>query len=395
MAQKGLHMKETIYLDNAATTYPKPEIVYSTMDKFLRTSCVNAGRGSYKLATEANSLIEETRKLLLNLVNSKNGKVMLSPSATIAINQVLRGLDWKKIKNVYVSPFEHNAIIRTLWSLKKIYDFEINIIPFDNISFELDESDLKVKYVKNNPDLIIMSHVSNVTGFILPIKKCNELAEKYNPISIVDCAQSLGVVPVDVTKDFFYCDFIIFAGHKSLYGPFGIGGFIQLTDKVKLDSVITGGTGSDSTNLEMPEDEHKYEAGSYNVSAIAGLNAGIKWINSIGIEEIYTHKKKLCELLIEGLEQISDVEVYRPEDLDNHIGVVAFNLEGYSANDIGEILDDDFNICVRTGHHCAPFIGGFLDGKANEGTVRISLGYFNKLEDIKKVVSAIDIIQGG
>lgn len=383
-------MKEIIYLDNAATTYPKPEIVYSTMDMFLRTSCVNAGRGSYKLATEANSLIEETRKLLLNLVNSKNGKVIFSPSATIAINQVLRGLDWRKIKNVYVSPFEHNAIIRTLWSLKKIYHFEINIIPFDNISFELNESDLKVKYVKNNPDLIIMSHVSNVTGFILPIKKCNELAKKYNPISIVDCAQSLGVVSVDVTKDFNYCDFIIFAGHKSLYGPFGIGGFIQLTDKVKLDSVITGGTGSDSTNLEMPEYEHKYEAGSYNVSAIAGLNAGIKWINSIGREEIYLHKKKLSELLIEGLEEISGVEVYRPEDLDNHIGVLSFNLDGYVANDIGKILDDDFNICVRTGHHCSPYIGRFLNGNAINGTIRVSIGFFNTDNDIIKLINAIN-----
>lgn len=384
-------MSNIIYLDNAATTFPKPEAVYEAMDKFLREECVNAGRGAYKLAQNATNLIDDTRKLILDIINGNSyNKVIFSPSATISTNQVLRGLEWSEISNVYVSPFEHNAIMRTLYSLKKTNEFNINIIPFDNISFELDEDELRVMFSKRSPDLIVMSHVSNVTGYILPIKTCHEMAKQYNPINIVDCAQSLGLVKVDIKNEFSECDFIIFAGHKSLYGPFGIGGFIALNDKIKLKEVITGGTGSDSTNLEMPSDsELYYEAGSYNMQAIAGVNAALKWIKEIGIDKIYSHKKELTKQLIEGLQDIEGVEIYIPENLENHIGVVSFNLSGYLAEDVGKILSDEYGIAVRTGHHCAPFIGEFLEGYAIDGTVRLSVGYFNSCEDIKSVVDIV------
>lgn len=384
-------MNKQIYLDNAATTFPKPEVVYKAVDKFLREECVNAGRGAYKLAQNATNLIDETRKLLLGLINSsENDKVILTPSATIATNQLLRGLEWSEIKNVYVSPFEHNAIMRTLHSLQKVNEFNINIIPFDNISFELDEDELRVMFSKMTPDLIVMSHVSNVTGYILPIKRCHEMAKQYNPINIVDCAQSLGLVEVDIKNEFSECDFIIFAGHKSLYGIFGIGGFIALNNKIRLNEVITGGTGSDSTNLDMPSDsELYYEAGSYNMQAIAGLNAALKWIKKIGVNEIYLHKKELTKQLIEGLQNIGGIEIYIPGNLEKHIGVVSFNLNTYLPEDIGKILSDEFNIAVRTGHHCAPMIGKFLGGYAIDGTVRLSVGYFNKNQEIEDIIEAI------
>ena len=387
-------MSNIIYLDNAATTYPKPEVVYQTMDRFLRKECVNAGRGSYKLARNSVELIDETRRLLLELVNANsNDRIIFSPSATVATNQVLRGLNWKDIKNVYVSPFEHNAIMRTLHHLQKYNDFEINIIPFDNITFELKEDDLRVIYSQKKPDLIIMSHVSNVTGYILPIGKCHELAKAYNPINIVDCAQSLGVVDVNVKEEFKECDFIIFAGHKSLYGPFGIGGFYILNSKIVLNEVITGGTGSDSTNLEMPKDsEAYYEAGSYNMHAVSGLNAALKWIKEEGRSNIYAHKKELTDNLICRLEEIDGIEIYIPEDLENHIGVISFNLNGYSADEVGKILSDEYGIAVRTGHHCAPLIGKFLDGYAENGTVRASIGFFNSESDINEFLNCINTL---
>lgn len=390
-------MSRHIYLDNAATTFPKPEVVYQRMDKFLREECVNAGRGSYELASRATRLIDETRALLLELVNARpESRVIFSPSATIAINQVLRGLDYSEIRNVYVSPFEHNAIMRTLHSLQKMYEFKINIIPFDNITFELKEDDLRLMFSKNNPDLIIMSHVSNVTGYILPIGQCHQLAKQYNPINIVDCAQSLGVVNVDVKDEFIECDFIIFAGHKSLYGPFGIGGFIKLNDKLRLNEVITGGTGSDSTNLEMPSDsETYYEAGSYNMYAIAGLNEALKWLMQTGIYNIYSHKKHLTEELINKLKNIDGLEIYTSENIEKHIGVVSFNLSDYAAEDVGRILSDEYNISVRTGHHCSPLVGNFLEGYAVKGTVRVSLSYFNKRHDIICLIDAIESINGG
>lgn len=384
-------MNKQIYLDNAATTFPKPEVVYQTMDKFLREGCVNAGRGSYELAGKATHLIDETRKLLLELINATvNDKVIFSPSATIATNQVLRGLNWSEIKNVYISPFEHNAIMRTLHSLQKKNNFKINIIPFDNITFELNEDDLRVMFSKDTPDLIVMSHVSNVTGYILPIQECHELAKQYNPVNIVDCAQSLGLVAIDVQNEFKECDFLIFAGHKSLYGPFGIGGFIKLGNEVKLNEVITGGTGSDSTNLEMPfGSEVFFEAGSYNVYAIAGLNAAIKWIIEIGQDRIYEHKKKLSEMLIEELNDIDGIEIYIPENQKKHIGVVSFNIADYNAEDVGKILNDEYGIAVRTGHHCAPLIGEFLEGYAVDGTVRASIGYFNLDSEISELADSI------
>ena len=387
-------MSNIIYLDNAATTFPKPEVVYQTMDRFLREECVNAGRGSYKLARNSVELIDETRRLLLELVNANsNDRIIFSPSATVATNQVLRGLNWKDIKNVYVSPFEHNAIMRTLHHLQKYNDFEINIIPFDNITFELKEDDLRVIYSQKKPDLIIMSHVSNVTGYILPIGKCHELAKAYNPINIVDCAQSLGVVDVNVKEEFKECDFIIFAGHKSLYGPFGIGGFYILNSKIVLNEVITGGTGSDSTNLEMPKDsEAYYEAGSYNMHAVSGLNAALKWIKEEGRSNIYAHKKELTDNLICRLEEIDGIEIYIPEDLENHIGVISFNLNGYSADEVGKILSDEYGIAVRTGHHCAPLIGKFLDGYAENGTVRASIGFFNSESDINEFLNCINTL---
>lgn len=380
----------TIYLDNAATTYPKPEIVYSTMDKYLREECVNAGRGAYALAKKANNLIEETRDLILDMVNSHAGQVIFSPSATLAINQILRGLNWNEIKNVYVSPFEHNAIIRTLYSMKKTYGFNIRIIPFDNITFELNEAELKVMFAKDNPDLIALSHVSNVTGYVLPIRKCHELAQKYNPINIVDCAQSLGLIPIDSQEEFKECDFIIFAGHKTLYGPFGIAGYIQLKNNIELIEAITGGTGSDSTNLEMPKDDVKrYEAGSYNTYAISGLNASLKWIQATGINNILDNEKDLTNILVECLQEIEGIELYIPENLDNHVGIVAFNISGYKAEEIGQILNDEFGICVRTGHHCAPYVGEFLDGMALEGTVRASLSFFSTENDVMLLVNAL------
>jgi len=380
-----------IYLDNAATTFPKPEVVYDVMNDFLRNKCVSVGRGSYDLAKEAMAIVDETRKLIGELVHLKSGDgVIFTPSATIAINQILNGLDWTKIKNVFVTPFEHNAIMRTLHYLQKKYCFEITIIPFDSITFELDSSKAKILFAEKKPELIAISHVSNVTGYILPIKEIVGMGKQNNGITIIDCAQSLGVVDINIEN--INCDFVVFAGHKSLYGPLGISGYIN-NSNIKLNNYMVGGTGSDSTNLEMPENTFsQYEPGSYNVYAIAGLNAAIKWIKKEGIQKIYKHKKELAQKMIDRLMELENIEIYIPKELENHIGIVSFNMSEYSSNDVASILNDEFNIAVRSGHHCAPFIGEFLGGRAVDGTVRISIGYFNNEEEIDKVLESIEDI---
>lgn len=383
---------DNIYFDNAATTFPKPDVVYEFMDKFYRECGVNAGRGSHKLARKANELIDNTRKQVAELVMCDNhNKVIFTPTATIAINEILNGIDWTEVRNVYVTPFEHNAIMRTLHNIGKIQSLNINVIPFDSITFELDENKLKVLVANNKPDLVIMSLVSNVTGYILPVKSILNICEAYNPITLLDCCQGLGLVEFNI-KD-IKVDFVVFAGHKTLYGPFGISGYISMYNRAPLKHYIFGGTGSDSTNLEIPLGVS--EVGSHNIQSIAGLYAAIGWLKEIKISEIYNHKKELTKAFIEGLRKFDEVEIYTPKNLEKHIGIVSFNIKDIDAADVATILDDEFDILVRSGHHCCPLIGEFLGGMAKKGTVRISIGYFNTIKEIHSLLDAIEnIIRG-
>lgn len=381
-------MEKTIYFDNAATTFPKPNRVYEDMDSFYRNFGVNAGRGSYKLARKASNLIDETRNKLASLVNyDRTDKIIFSPSATIALNQIINGLEWNENKTVYVTPFEHNAIMRPLEYIKERFNIRIEVIPFDSVTFEVDIGKLNLMFSRNFPDFIFMSHISNVTGFILPVQEIIEAAEKYNSIITLDCSQSMGLIPIDVKK--IKADYFVFAGHKTLYGPFGIGGFID-NSRVQLSEVIIGGTGSDSLNLKMPDVyPGKYEAASPNILSIAGLHSALDWINDVGIENIREKESKLTNNLIDGLKDVNELKMYLPKDLKNHVGIISFNMENYGPNEIGQILDQDFNIAVRTGYHCAPLIHNFIDTEKKNGTVRVSLGYFNNIEDVHYFIKSL------
>ncbi|MBL4935572.1 aminotransferase class V-fold PLP-dependent enzyme [Clostridium sp. YIM B02515] len=383
-------MDKTIYLDNAATTFPKPECVYTFMDEFYRNYGVNAGRSGYKLSKKASEIIQETRTELSNLVGvNDQRKIIFTPSATIAINQVLYGLDWSKIRNVYISEFEHNAIARTLHHLSKKFNFKIHFLKFSPDTFEINTKDLAPKLINDKPDLVCISHISNVTGYILPIEQIIEMVSVSSPIILLDCAQSIGLVDIDLSK--LDIDFAVFAGHKTLYGPFGVAGIVNNSKKVKLSEFIVGGTGSDSTNLDMPSDGTlRYEAGSYNIQAIAGLNAAIKWIEETKTNVIYRKEKELTDYLVNKLEEIEEIQLYLPKDRDRHIGIVSFNIDGYSSQEVASILDRDFNISVRAGHHCAPYVGRFLN--TNEGVVRVSLSYFNDKEDVDILIEALNEI---
>lgn len=382
-------MSELVYFDNAATTFPKPEEVYRQMDYVNRNLSVNAGRGSYSLAVQASKLIEGTRKSLAELINLDDyNNVVLTPSATIALNQIIFGSAWDEYKNVYVTPFEHNAIMRPLGYLKKRYNIKIYEIPFDSKTFELNVDELKYKFSRNAPDYIFTTHISNVTGYIVPVEDIVEIARPYNPVITVDCSQSMGLLPIDCLESSI--DYLIFAGHKSLYGPLGIGGFIDVKGKMELNEVIMGGTGSDSLNLNMPETlPHRYESGSYNIQAIAGLNAAVSWIKNEGIQNIYLKESALTKKIIDGLNEIRRIKVYKPNNLEKVTSIVSFNIDDFNANDIGIILDQDFNIAVRTGYHCAPLIHDFLNTKVNGGTVRVSVGYFNNDRQIEYLLSSL------
>lgn len=378
-----------VYLDNAATTFPKPESVYAAMDKTNRELCVNAGRGSYRIAREASELISETKKMLRELVHADiDSAVVFSPSITIALNQIINGLSYTKSTVVYVSPYEHNAVARTVHMASQKFGFKVKQLPI-NDGYEVDIDKIKYEFSKEKPSVVICTHVSNVTGYILPVTEIFHEAKKFDAVCILDSAQSLGLVPIDVRS--MAVDIIAFAGHKTLYGPFGIGGFLNITG-IGLDEVITGGTGSDSLNLEMPDHpEGRYEAASSNIVAISGLNAALKEIN---IEENYSKEKELTDYFIERVSKLKNIKMFLPEHIDNHVGIVSFVVNGMASEDVGSILDEDFDIAVRTGYHCAPFIHDYIGDKKNSGTVRVGIGRFNSKADIDILISSLEDIAG-
>lgn len=380
-----------IYLDNAATTYPKPEAVYIEMDKVNRYFAVNAGRGSYKAAREASEIIAETKIRIRELIHADiSAAVVYAPSITIAMNQIMHGLQCHDNDIIYVSPYEHNAVARTVYALSKEKKIVIKELPIDESSLEIDMDKVRYEFSKEKPNMIFCTHVSNVTGYILPVQEIFREGKKYGSINILDSAQSLGLIEVDATR--LQADIIAFAGHKALYGPFGIGGFINISGVV-LKEFISGGTGSDSLNLDMPDgNESKFEAASANIVAIAGLDAALKELNQ---PRILKYEEELTDYLIQELQKISGLKLYLPTNRSQHVGIVSFTVEGMSSEDVGIILDEDFDIAVRTGYHCSPFIHKYLKDERYLGTVRVGLGRYSTREDIDSLIAALDDIGGG
>ncbi len=375
-------MDKTLYFDNAATTFPKPECVYTTMDEVNRNFAVNAGRGSYALGKKATSIIDEVRTELLKKVNGQQvAEVVITPSATIALNQIIMGLNISEKSNVYVTSYEHNAVIRPLNNLPVIP----NIIQMPvNSDYTIDIDKLKYLFSKNPPDYVVMTHVSNVIGYICPIGQISMTAKEYNAKIIVDASQSLGLINIDLVK--YPIDYLVFAGHKTLYGPFGIGGF-YIRKGNELKAVLAGGTGSDSLNPKMPDTiPGKYEPASPNILACAGLLASL--LESQGKENSYLEQeKKITRYICDKLSSIKEVIMYLPPD-NYHVGIIAFNIKGYLASEVGEMLDDK-NVAVRTGYHCAPYVHQILHDEEFAGVVRTSIGRFTTMDEVEMLVEKI------
>ena len=372
-----------IYLDNAATSFPRPEAVYAEMDRVNRTLSVNAGRGGYKAAREASEIIYDTKKKLAELFHC-DGKadVVLTPSVTQAFNQVLNGLNISENTVVYITAYEHNAIARTMESIRQRTSCTVCLIPMEEETLEIDLKKTDYLFHEKNPDIVISTVISNVTGYMLPVKTLFEMAKQYCAITIADAAQAAGLIDIDL--DEMKVDIIGFAGHKTLCGPFGIGGFIIRKD-VSLKCILTGGTGSDSLNLSMPQSAPgRYEAGSENIVAIAGLHAALKWLD---VDQHREHVKALTDYLVDGLSRNPGVTVFAT---NQQLGIVSFVVEGYNSGDIGQILDDEFDIAVRTGYHCAPYIHKYLKDNSYGGTVRVGIGPFNTKEDLDVLLDSIE-----
>lgn len=375
-----------IYLDNAATTFPKPECVYDRVDAIQRTIAVNVGRGGYHAAAEAMEIVDETRELLAIFAGADGPEsVVLTPSATIAANEIILGLEWDSYKTVYVTPFEHNAIARPLHRVCSQYGIELRLLPFDAAKQALKEEELARMFAMYPPDYVFLNQVSNVTGVVVPVDVIARRAKESGALVVVDASQSLGLIPARL--DIAPVDFLIFAGHKNLYASWGVGGFIRNCGH-PLRPVLSGGTGSDSLNLNMADSfPGGFEPGSPNILAIASLNESLKWINHMGSKNIVEKKAALVSRLTEGL-AAAGATLYLPGGGTAHTSVVSFNLLGYQANEVGMILNEDFDIAIRSGYHCAPFIHTLLGTTATQGTIRASVGFFNTEADIDALIAA-------
>lgn len=373
-----------IYLDNPATTFPKPEEVYKFADKFYRNNGVYHSRGNYLAASEVNFLLSETRSLILKLFNANTYyKTIFSFSATMAINTILNGYSFKKGMNIYISNFEHNAVIRPLYRLKNIYDFNIEKLFCSKHDISYDIQEIKNQFEKNKPDIVILNHASNVCGAIAPAEEIFKLSKRYGAINILDASQTAGLIEINLKK--VRSDFTVFAGHKTLYAPFGIAGFV-MNGSLQIEPLILGGTGYNSSDILMPKEyPERLEAGSLDLYAVAGLNASLKWILKIGTKTIYQKEMSIFEYAADCLKFLTFIDIIMTKC--DKCGIISFNVKNFNPDEIGRILSNH-NIAVRTGLHCSPDAHRFL-GTFPSGTVRIGFSYFNSKDDVNALYEVL------
>lgn len=376
------------YFDNAATTYPKPEAVYSYMDMFYRNNGASAGRGKYGASVSAGALISETRQLIQNLLHCQAKQVIFTPTATVALNIVLQGLIKSGVKEIYISPFEHNAVTRTLHPYSESGQINVHKLAVtDDMVYDIER--IRYQFESENPDLVVVSHASNVFGLIAPIEDIFKLSKQFNSYTVADMAQTAGLVDCDVGSSFF--DFAIFAGHKTLYGPTGISGFV-MKPEINLPSVIYGGTGYESANQNMPISlPERFEMGTMNISGIAGLNAALKWINEVSISSLREKETRNRQRLLGILEDYWFIKVIGNYPQNNYVGIVSCVIDGISSDSAGQIFDKA-GIAVRTGLQCAPSAHEFMQTYP-AGTIRFSVSYFTTEQDFQELVQALDHIE--
>jgi len=378
-----------IYLDNAATSWPKPEIVYQTMDKFLREKGGNPGHGSHSLAEAARQTVDETRMLTARFINAPNvERVIFTLNCTDSINMGLKGL-LKPGDHVIISSLEHNAVIRPLSKLAR-QGVKVTRVPVSEASGITLAEDIE-KAINPKTRLILINHASNVNGCIQPIEEYGLIARKHNLIFMVDAAQSTGHYPLDVQAA--NIDLLAFSAHKGMLGPPGVG-VLYVGPRVDLDSMREGGTGSFSESEDQPDRmPFKFESGTLNTVGIAGLGAGLKYIQETGQDKISAHEYMLINILKEELLQVRGVTVFTAKDESRQLPVISFNIRGYTPGEVGNILDQSFDIKVRTGLHCSPEAHKSL-GTFPSGTIRVSPGYFNTCEEIEITIQSIRRIAG-
>lgn len=377
---------ETIYLDNAATTWPKPEAVYQAMDHFNRQIGGNPGRGGSRKTWEAAEVLLDTRVALAQLFNfSDLSRLIFTKNVTEAINTALKGY-LSPGDHLITSSMEHNAMARPIHTLQRS-GVEVTVVKCATDG-SLDPDDVAHAW-RENTRMVALLHASNLTGTIMPITAIGQLVRSRGGIFLVDAAQTAGVLDIDVEAS--NIDILAFTGHKGLLGPQGTGGF-YIRPGVEIRSLTEGGTGSLSDQAEQPEFlPDKFESGTPNTPGIAGLGAGVNFVLQTGVEAICRHEQMLTTLLIDGLREIPGLTLYGPRDSRLQTGVVSVNLAGLDCSELSFILDQRFGITTRSGMHCAPWAHQTI-GTLASGVCRFSPGFFNTSPEMERTIRAVQQI---
>lgn len=378
-----------IYLDNAATSWPKPDCVLKAMADFQNNIGANPGRSGHRLSIEAARGVYEARSSVAGLLNLGDPlRVILTFNATDALNLAIRG-NLKPGDHVITTGMEHNSVMRPLNEIEK-EGVELTVLPCDVKGF-LDTGSIEPA-IRKNTRMLVVNHASNVTGSLAPVREIGKIIRKRGILLLLDAAQTAGSYPIDMKED--GVDLLAFTGHKSLFGPQGTGG-LAIGENVEIERFSctrTGGTGSRSESEEHPAFlPDKFECGTPNTIGLAGLVAGVRFVLDKGIEHIRSRELSLTGMLIDGLRSIPGITIYGDTDPARRTATVSFNAEGFAQNEIGLELDASYGIMCRPGLQCAPrahkTIGTFPDG-----TVRLSIGFFNTSEEIEKTIEAIGAI---
>lgn len=377
-----------VYLDNAATSWPKPEAVYRAMVEFTKVNGANPGRSGHRMAVRASEKVMECRENLARLFSIPDPlRIVFTSNGTEAVNLALKGL-LRPGDHVLLSGMEHNAVVRPLKKLESA-GVELSVLKTDPEG-RVDSADIAVK-VRPNTKLLVVTHASNVTGTVNDLLSLGRLAKEHNIVFMVDAAQTAGNTPIHVGEA--QIDLLAFPGHKGLLGPQGTGG-LYVSEGITLDTLKEGGTGSLSESLDQPDFlPDRYESGTLNTPGIAGLNEGIKFILDTGISCIQEHEKQLTRLMLEGLAEINKVKLYGSGDMEHRTGVISITVGQKDCHEVCDELDEKYGIAARGGLHCACLAHKTL-GTLGSGTIRFSVGFFNTCGDIDRALAAIREIAG-
>ena len=379
-----MHLNDKIYLNNAATSYPKPERVIDAVTACISSVPFNSLRAGYEMAE--GDVVYSCREKLSKLFNADNPRnIFFTSGSTESLNLALNGLDLEG--HVITTAIEHNSVYRPLKRLESRGAVELTVVDCDMKGFVEPESIRSA--VTSNTRAIVVNHCSNVIGAILDLRAISGIAHESGALLIVDASQSAGALAIDVTD--LNIDILAFTGHKSLYGLPGIGG-VYVRDGIALEPLKVGGTGVKSDLLYQPEERPLYyESGTQNIPGIASLDAGLSFVLEEGIDKIRKRKKMLFGEMLGYLRGKRGIILYGSGDLEGREAIASFNIDGCSPQEIGYILENSFDIIVRSGLHCAPLIHQSL-GSYPLGSIRVSPSYFTEIDEVEIFMDAINQI---